>query len=156
MEALVQQASTGGSAVARRVAEAARGNPLLALTGLTWLREQRAITFDEAVGLHRFAGIPPALPTRPLVLMAEHLRRMALGRLPDGPALRTLAEHLALLGDAFTFRLAHALAPHLGMPEARLVGALVDTFVRRQLLEDRATTSSPTHPQRPHPPCSRP
>ncbi|MEZ4474328.1 MAG: hypothetical protein R3F60_26790 [bacterium] len=135
VEALVQQALLVDPAVARRVAEAARGNPLLALTGLTWLREQRAITFDEAVGLHRFAGIPPALPTRPLVLMAERID-MALGRLPDGPALRTLAEHLALLGDAFTFRLAHALAPHLGMPEARLVGAL-DTFVRLGILEDR-------------------
>ncbi|MCB9549010.1 MAG: protein kinase [Myxococcales bacterium] len=135
VETLVQQALLVDPAVARRVAEAARGNPLLALTGLTWLLEVKALAFDEAVGLHRFVGIPPAIPTRPLLLMAERID-VALGRLPEGAALRTLAEHLALLGDAFTFRLAHALAAHLDVPEARLVNAL-DTLVRLGILEDR-------------------
>jgi serine/threonine protein kinase/tetratricopeptide (TPR) repeat protein len=131
---LIQQALPVTPAVASHLARAARGNPLVALAGLTWLLEQRALA-AVAEGPHDFVSIPPALPPQPLGLMIERLD-VALARHRDGALLRTLAWHLALLGDAFPFGLARELGDALQLPESRLINAL-DALVRLAVLEDR-------------------
>ncbi|MGK0360689.1 MAG: serine/threonine protein kinase/tetratricopeptide (TPR) repeat protein [Bradymonadia bacterium] len=136
VEALVQQTLLVHPIVAQHVAHAARGNPLVARQALAWLMESGAIEHDADVGLYRFTGAPPTLPTQPQILITARVQA-AFERSRLRVEIRTLCRHLAVVGDTVPFDLVQPLAQRIGIPQATLV-VVIDAIVKLGIVVDAA------------------
>ena len=132
--ALVVQAAPLDPSAAAFVAELARGNPLHALEAVHYLRDAGGlhVTPDGSLTL---GDARPVLPRSPQELVRTRLN-VALRR--QDSELAAVAERLSLLGGAFSFSLAEALARRLGLDAVRLDTGL-EVLVRMGVLADEAT-----------------
>ena len=129
---LVTQSVPVDGPAAAFVAELARGNPLQALEAVRFLKDAGALVNER--GALRLSALQPLLPRSPLELVRARLAAAFAGQEPE---LRGLAERLSLLGGAFSFALAEALARRLGLDAVRLDTGL-EALVRLGVLADEA------------------
>ncbi len=127
---LVQQALPVEGEVAGRVARAARGNPLYAHQAIKYLYEVGALRSRSGTWYWRREPVP--LPPSLLELTRARIGN-ALGE--ENEDLRALVEQLALLGDAFPYGLAEAMARRFSLDVVRLETGL-DALARLGILAD--------------------
>ncbi len=132
-QTLVAQAAPLDAHAVAFVADVARGNPLHALEAVRYLQDAGTLQ-TTPTGTLTLGESRPVLPRSPQELVRARLT-VALRR--QDAELAGVAERLSLLGGAFSFALAEALARRLGLDAVRLDTGL-EALVRMGVLADEA------------------